>query len=47
VGKRTSYTPGAFSWVDLAATDAVAAKSFYAGVFGWEFEDTDAGGGAV
>src|SRR3712207_2240174 len=47
MGTRTSYTPGTFSWVDLATTDAAAAKSFYSGVFGWEMEDTDAGGGAV
>ena len=46
-GKRTSYPPGTFSWVDLATTDAAAAKSFYAGLYGWELDDTDAGGGAV
>src|SRR5688572_23128775 len=47
MGKRTSYAPGTFSWVDLATTDAAAAKGFYAGMFGWEMEDNDAGGGAV
>ena len=47
MGKRTSYAPGTFSWVDLATTDAAAAKAFYTGLFGWETEDTDAGGGAV
>jgi uncharacterized protein len=47
MGKRTSYAPGAFAWVDLATTDVAAAKSFYTGVFGWETEDSDAGGGAV
>ncbi len=47
MGKRTSYTPGTFSWVDLATTDAAAARSFYAGLFGWEMDDDDAGGGAV
>jgi predicted enzyme related to lactoylglutathione lyase len=47
MGKRTSYTPGTFSWVDLATTDAAAAKSFYSGVFGWDLDDTDAGSGAV
>jgi predicted enzyme related to lactoylglutathione lyase len=47
MGKRTSYTPGTFSWVDLATTDGPAAKAFYAGLFGWEMEDNDAGGGAV
>ena len=29
MGKRTSYTPGTFSWVDLGTPDAAAAKSFY------------------
>ncbi len=47
MGKRTSYAPGTFSWVDLATTDAAAAKSFYTGLYGWETEDTDAGDGAV
>ncbi len=47
MGKRTSYAPGTFSWVDLATPDAAGAKSFYGGVFGWDLEDTDAGGGAV
>lgn len=44
MGKRTSYAPGTFSWVDLATTDAAAAKSFYTGLFGWATEDIDAGG---
>ena len=47
MGKRTSYAPGTFSWVDLATTDAASAKPFYSGVFGWDLHDTDAGGGAV
>ncbi len=47
MGKRTSYTPGTFSWVDLATTDAAAAKSFYAGLFGWDTEDNDDAGGGV
>jgi predicted enzyme related to lactoylglutathione lyase len=47
MGKRTSYRPGAFSWVDLATTDLPAAKAFYGALFGWEMEDGDAGGGAV
>jgi predicted enzyme related to lactoylglutathione lyase len=47
MGKRTSYAPGTFSWVDLATTDAAGAKSFYTGLFGWDVEDNDAGGGAV
>jgi uncharacterized protein len=47
MGKRTSHPPGTFSWVDLATTDAAGAKEFYAGLFGWELEDNDAGGGNV
>lgn len=47
MGKRSSYPPGTFSWVELATTDAAAAKSFYSGLFGWELVDTDAGDGSV
>jgi predicted enzyme related to lactoylglutathione lyase len=47
MGKRSSYAPGTFSWVDLATMDAAAAKAFYTDLFGWDTEDTDAGGGAV
>jgi uncharacterized protein len=35
--------PGTFSWVDLGTTDGAAAKAFYAGVFGWHFDDAEAG----
>ena len=47
MGQRSSYAPGTFSWVDLATTDAGAATAFYTVLFGWDTEDTDAGGGAV
>ena len=47
MGKRTSYAPGTFCWVDLTTTDAGAAKSFYTGLFGWDTEEYDVGGGAV
>lgn len=47
MGERTSYTPGAFSWVDLATTDQEAAKRFYAELFGWEFADMPSGEGDV
>ncbi len=47
MGKRTSYAPGTFSWVDLATTDAAAAKAFYSGLFGWEMEETDGRGRAA
>ncbi|MEE1928642.1 VOC family protein [Streptomyces sp. TRM 70351] len=31
--------PGALCWTELYSTDAVAARDFYAAVFGWEFTD--------
>ncbi|MBX5470228.1 MAG: VOC family protein [Thermoleophilaceae bacterium] len=39
MGERTGYEPGTFCWVDAQATDPEAAKSFYTGMFGWEYED--------
>jgi predicted enzyme related to lactoylglutathione lyase len=36
MGKRTSYGPGTFSWVDVATPDPAAALSFYSSLFGWE-----------
>ncbi|HEX2258600.1 MAG TPA: VOC family protein [Actinomycetota bacterium] len=47
MGKRERYEPGTFSWVDLATTDAGAAKAFYGKLFGWDFEDSQVPGGAV
>ena len=32
-------TPGTFGWADLLTTDVAAAKKFYAGLFGWTYED--------
>jgi predicted enzyme related to lactoylglutathione lyase len=43
VGRRTSYTPGTFSWVDLATSDVAAAKAFYGGLLGWMAEDAGDG----
>jgi predicted enzyme related to lactoylglutathione lyase len=45
MGERTSYTPGTFSWVDLATTDQPAAKSFYGELFGWDSDDQPVGEG--
>jgi len=42
--KTARFEAGQFCWVDLATTDAVSAKTFYAELFGWRFEDTQAGG---
>jgi uncharacterized protein len=47
VGKRESYEPGTFSWVELSTTDAEGAKAFYGGLFGWEFRDDEIPGGGV
>jgi predicted enzyme related to lactoylglutathione lyase len=37
--------PGHFCWLDLAASDAVLAKAFYAEVFGWTAREQPANGG--
>ena len=39
--------PGAMTWTDLvtADADADAAGTFYAGLFGWEFEEVEGGRG--
>jgi uncharacterized protein len=42
-GARGRYEPGAFCWVGLASSDPVAAKAFYASLFGWQSEDLRAG----
>ncbi len=47
MGTRTSHPPGTFSWAELATSDAEAAKSFYASVFGWEYEDNPVGDGQI
>jgi uncharacterized protein len=44
---RTSHQPGTISWTDLATTDADAAKEFYAGLLGWEYDDMPAGEGVT
>jgi predicted enzyme related to lactoylglutathione lyase len=41
MGTRTEHAPGTFSWVDLTTSDGDAAKAFYGGLFGWEFEDNE------
>jgi predicted enzyme related to lactoylglutathione lyase len=45
MGERTKYTPGTFSWTDLSTTDQEAAKTFYAGLFGWSYDDAPVGDG--
>jgi predicted enzyme related to lactoylglutathione lyase len=43
MGERTKYTPGTFSWTDLNTSDQEAAKTFYAGLFGWSYFDAPVG----
>lgn len=49
MGKRTSYGPGTFSYVELQTTDTAGARQFYGELFGWQGEDVpipeEAGGG--
>jgi predicted enzyme related to lactoylglutathione lyase len=41
----TRHAPGTPSWVDLATTDAEAAKAFYTALFGWEGDNQGQGSG--
>ena len=45
--ERASYAQGTPSWVDLPTTDQAAAKAFYAGLFGWTYDDQPMGEGQV
>lgn len=47
MGERTSYSPGTFSWTDLATTDTEGAKRFYTGLLGWEIDDRPIPGDGV
>lgn len=47
MGERTSYPHGTFSWVDNATTDQHGAKSFYATLFRWQYDDRPVGEGIV
>jgi predicted enzyme related to lactoylglutathione lyase len=37
--QRTTYAHGELCWTDVQTPDVEAAKSFYAAVFGWRYED--------
>jgi uncharacterized protein len=37
--ERDGYLPGVPCWVDTSQPDAEAAVTFYAGLFGWAFDD--------
>ncbi len=47
MGKRESYEPGTFCWVDLQTNDPAAAKAFYSELFGWQSEDMPVGDGTT
>jgi predicted enzyme related to lactoylglutathione lyase len=40
---RTKHASGIPSWTDLQTTDPNAAKTFYASLFGWDYDDQDTG----
>jgi hypothetical protein len=39
----SEHKHGTFSWMELATTDAAAAKKFYGELFGWKFDDMPMG----
>lgn len=41
------HTPGTFCWVEIGTTNADAAKNFYRELFGWDYEDGEAGPGMI
>lgn len=38
-----AYQPGTFCWLELATSDAAAAKAFYTNLFGWGTNESDMG----
>ena len=45
--ERESYLPGVPCWLDIMQPDPEAAKDFYGGLFGWEFENAAPEGSPV
>lgn len=39
----TEHPPGTFCWIELASTDAAAAKKFYSSLFDWQISDQPVG----
>ena len=39
MSERDGYIPGVPCWIDTSQPDPAAALAFYAGMFGWEFEN--------
>jgi predicted enzyme related to lactoylglutathione lyase len=46
MGEVERYPDGTFCWVDLGTPDVAGARTFYAGLFGWELAEVPADGGA-
>lgn len=42
-----AHTPGSFCWVEVGTTNAPEAKNFYRELFGWDYEDGEAGPGMI
>lgn len=47
IGAGVINCPGAMCWNELLTWDSAAAKSFYATLLGWEYDDMDVGGAQV
>ena len=45
MGTRSEYGRGVFCWIDLATSDTDAAEAFYEALFGWDYDERDAGDG--
>jgi predicted enzyme related to lactoylglutathione lyase len=43
MSEKTSYQPGEFCWIELATSDANAAKAFYTALFPWKPEEVPMG----
>jgi predicted enzyme related to lactoylglutathione lyase len=47
IGAELVNEPVSMSWNELMSTDIAAAKTFYAGLFGWDPQDQDMGEGMI
>jgi uncharacterized protein len=45
MGKRSSYVPGTFCWVELGSSSPDGSRSFYSDLLGWQTEDAGFSGG--
>jgi predicted enzyme related to lactoylglutathione lyase len=45
MGRRTTYAPGTFCWIDLSTSDREDSKRFYGELLGWHFDDRPGAGG--